>query len=113
LIDYFRVQFNQVVQKLLHDGNNRPTNRRIFSLRRGPFNRALEGLHLHNKQGKVALGFVTITWVPLIIITAIERTLYSGTQTALSEDVAMQARVLVGDTMVIIIKSLSIARFSP
>lgn len=76
-----------------------------FSLSEGgPFNRALERMRMHNSQGKLALVGLCITWLPLVIITAIEGTLYSGTQLPFLKDVPMQARVLVAIPMLIMIK---------
>src|SRR3954462_7263835 len=70
----------------------------------GPFNRALERMHLHNRQGKLAIVGLCITWLPLVIITAIKGTLYSGTQLPFLKDIPMQARVLLAIPMLIMIK---------
>ncbi len=76
-----------------------------FSLSEGgPFNDALVKMGLHNKHGRLALVGLCITWVPLVIITAIEGTLYAGTQLPFIKDVSMQARVLVAIPMLIMIK---------
>jgi len=70
----------------------------------GPFNRVLERMHLQNRQGKLAVLGLCITWLPLVVITVIEGTLYTGTQLPFLKDVAMQARLLVALPMLIIIK---------
>src|SRR3954463_1798628 len=76
-----------------------------FSLSEGgPIHDAMLKMHLQNKQGKLAVVGLCITWLPLIIITAFEGTLYSGTQLPFLQDVAMQARVLVALPMLIMIK---------
>ncbi len=76
-----------------------------FSLSEGgPFHDAMVRMHLQNKQGKLAVAGLCITWLPLVIISAIEGTLYSGSQMPFLQDVAMQARVLVALPMLIIIK---------
>src|SRR3954464_87012 len=76
-----------------------------FSLSEGGLiHNAMVKMHLPNKQGMLAVVGLCITWLPLIIITAIEGTLYSGTQLPFLQDVAMQARILVALPMLIMIK---------
>src|SRR3954468_13129638 len=78
-----------------------------FSLSEGgPIHNAMVKVHLPNKQGKLAVVGLCITWLPLIIITAIEGTLYAGTQLPFLQDVAMQARVLVALPMLLMIKTV-------
>lgn len=72
----------------------------------GPFNEALVKMKLNNSQGKLALVALCITWLPLVIITAIEGTLYSGTQMPFLKDIAMQARVLIALPMLVFIKAV-------
>ncbi len=75
-----------------------------FSLSEGgPFHDALVKMRLYNNQGKLAVVGLCITWLPLVIITAIEGTLYAGTQLPFLKDVAMQARLLVALPMLIVI----------
>jgi len=70
----------------------------------GPFNRALEMMRLQNKQGKLmVLGFC-ITWLPLLILTLFEGTLYTGRELPFLKDVAMHARLLVALPMLIMIE---------
>ena len=70
----------------------------------GPFHNILVKMGLHNEQGKLAIVCVCFTWLPLLIITTIEGTLFSGTQLPFISDVAMHARVLVALSMLIMIK---------
>ena len=70
----------------------------------GPFNRALERMRLHNRLGRFAVVGLCITWLPLLLITIIEGTLYAGTQLPFLKDVAMHARLLVALPMLIMIK---------
>jgi hypothetical protein len=76
-----------------------------FSLAEGgPFHKAVVRMRLQDKQGKLAIAALCITWLPLVIITAIEGTLWTGTQLPFLKDYAMQARILVALQMVILIK---------
>ena len=70
----------------------------------GPFNRALEVMHLHNKQGKLTVVGLCITWVPLLILTLIEGTFYAGREFPFLKDVAMHARLLVALPMLIMME---------
>jgi hypothetical protein len=83
---------------------NQQTSEDFLLSEGGPFHKALVKMNLYNKQGKLALVSLCISWLPLVIITAIEGTLYSGTQLPFLQDVAMQARVLVALPMLIMIK---------
>jgi hypothetical protein len=71
------------------------TNRNIsedFALSEGgPFHNAMVKMGMYNKQGKLAVAILCITWLPLVIISAIEGTLYSGVRLPFLYDVAMQA----------------------
>src|SRR3954469_12422359 len=76
-----------------------------FSLSEGgPIHDAMVKVHLPNKQGMLAAAGLCIAWLPLVIITAFEGALYSGTQLPFLQDVAMQARILVALPMLIMIK---------
>ena len=70
----------------------------------GPFHNVLVRMRLQHKQGKLAIICLFITWVPLVIISAIEGTLYNGTNLPFIKDVAMHMRVLVALSMLIVIK---------
>jgi len=76
-----------------------------FSLSEGgPFDRALTKLHLHDKQRTIAVAALCITWLPLVLLTGIEGTLYSGGQTSFLYDIAMQARLLLAMPLLVLIK---------
>jgi len=76
-----------------------------FSLSEGgPFHDAMVKMRLQNKQLKLAVLGLCLTWLPLIVICTIEGTLYSNTQLPFLKDVGMQARVLVALPMLIMIK---------
>ena len=76
-----------------------------FSLSEGgPFHDAMVKMRLQNKQLKLAVLGLCLTWLPLIVICTIEGTLYSNTQLSFLKDVGMQARVLVALPMLIMIK---------
>jgi hypothetical protein len=70
----------------------------------GLFDRTLLKMHLHKKQGKLALVSLCIAWLPLVIFTAIAGTLYSGSQLPFLKDVSMQARILVALPILVFIK---------
>ena len=70
----------------------------------GPFYKAMVKLRLLNIK-RLAIAALCITWLPLVVLTAMEGTLFSGTQLPFLSDVAMQARVLVALPMLILIKS--------
>jgi hypothetical protein len=70
----------------------------------GLFDRTLLKMHLHNKQGKLALVSLCIAWLPLVIFTAIAGTFYSGSQLPFLKDVSMQARILVALPILVFIK---------
>lgn len=69
----------------------------------GPFNHALERMRLHNRLGKLAVVGLCITWLPLLLITIFEGTLYTGSQLPFLKDIAMHARLLVALPMLIMI----------
>ena len=80
-------------------------NLKYFTLSNGgPFYKAMVKLHLLNIK-RLAVAALCITWLPLVAITAMEGTLYTGTKLPFLSDVAMQARVLVALPMLILIKS--------
>jgi hypothetical protein len=71
----------------------------------GPVHRATVKMRLQENQGKLLVVVLCFAWLPLLIITAIEGTLYSGTHLPFLKDVAMQARILVALPMLVIIKA--------
>ena len=83
-----------------------PNNSTYFTLSdSGPFYKAMVKMRLLNIK-KLAIAALCVTWLPLVVITAMEGTLVSGTQLPFLSDVAMQARVLVALPMLILIKSI-------
>lgn len=78
-----------------------------FSLSEGGhFDEALKKLGLYKSQFKLAIVGVCLTWLPLAIITAIEGTLFSGSQMPFLKDIAMHARLLIAFPMLIMIKTV-------
>jgi len=76
-----------------------------FSLSEGgPFFKALVKTRLINNAGKLALISLCITWLPLVVITAIEGTLLSGTTLPFLRDIAIQARIMVAIPLLIMIR---------
>jgi len=70
----------------------------------GPAHNAFVKMRLHKNQGRLILVFLCIAWLPLVIITAIEGTLYSGVQMPFLKDIAMQMRLLVALPILLLIK---------
>src|SRR5215207_5710936 len=84
--------------------DSKPHNSSDFTLSGGgPFHKALRKLRIHNIK-RAAVAALCMTWLPLVIITGIDGTLFSGTQLPFLSDVAMQARVLVALPMLILIQ---------
>jgi hypothetical protein len=76
-----------------------------FSLSEGgPFYRALVKTRLINNPGKLAVLVLCITWLPLVIITAINGTIYAGTAMPFLKDAAIQARLLLAIPLLILIR---------
>jgi hypothetical protein len=85
------------------DVNNH--NPEDFSLSAGgSCNEVLVKMNLQNKPGRIALTALCIAWLPLVVLSAIEGALYSGTQMPFLKDIAMQSRLLVALPMLIMIK---------
>jgi hypothetical protein len=72
----------------------------------GPYHNAIMKMHLHNRVFKLAFLILCITWLPLVIITFFEGTLYTGVQLPFLKDVDMQARILVAMPMLVLIKRI-------
>jgi hypothetical protein len=66
----------------------------------------LKKFNIEHKRGLLAIFILCLTWLPLVIITAIDGTLYSGTGLPFLKDLAIQGRLLVGIFMLILIKHL-------
>ena len=71
----------------------------------GPFNKGVQkiGLNTNAKQIFVAL---CITWLPLLIITSIEGTIYSGVSVPFLKDVSIHVRLLIVLPMLLTIKAI-------
>ena len=71
----------------------------------GPFNKAVQkiGLNTNAKQIVVAL---CITWLPLLIITAFEGTIYSGVSVPFLKDVSIHVRLLIVLPILLTIKAI-------
>ena len=77
-----------------------------FSISKGgPINYALLKLGLKMNQVKLLVAGLCFTWLPLVILTTIEGTLYSGSPLPFLDDIAMQARILLALPMLIMIKA--------
>jgi len=76
-----------------------------FSLSEGgPFYKALESAKLVRHPWKIALISLCITWIPLVIITAANGTLYSGTSMPFLKDAAIQGRLLLAIPLLIMMR---------
>ena len=69
----------------------------------GPLYKLFVRMHVQDSHIKLALIGLGLTWLPLLIITAFEGTLYSGTELPFLKDVAMQARILVALPILLLI----------
>ncbi len=70
-------------------------SRENFSLSEGgPVYEALLKMNLLNKPGKLALAGLCITWLPLVIFSAFEGSLYTGAGVTFFKDAAIQFRLL-------------------
>ena len=72
----------------------------------GLFRKAQMKFGVQNHQGLLALAGICIAWIPLVLLTAIEGTLYSGPDMPFLHDVAMHARILVALPVLILIRSV-------
>jgi hypothetical protein len=70
----------------------------------GPFHRALVKTKLINRPGKIALFGLCIAWIPLLIITLINGTAFSGTDMPFLKDAAIQGRLLLAIPLLIIMR---------
>lgn len=58
-----------------------------------------------NHQVLLAIAGICFAWLPLVILTAIDGTLYSGAEMSFLRDVSIQARLLVALPMLILIRN--------
>jgi hypothetical protein len=69
----------------------------------GPVYKALLKLNLFNNKKRMLIVFLCITWLPLLIISAIEGTLYQAGQDTFLQDIAMHVRLLLALPMLLLI----------
>lgn len=82
-------------------------NEENFSLTENGFiTHVLKKFKLEHKRGLLAILVLCISWLPLVIITAIDGTLYGGTGLPFLKDIAMQGRMLIGIPLLILIKKV-------
>jgi hypothetical protein len=70
----------------------------------GPLYNTLTRIPLFNTQKRLAVLGLCLTWLPLVVISGLEGTLFSGVEMPFLYDIAMQARVLIALPMLIIIR---------
>ncbi len=72
----------------------------------GLFRKAQKKFGVQNHQGMLALAGICFAWLPLLILTAIEGTVYAGPSMPFLQDVAMHARILIALPVLILIRSV-------
>ncbi len=76
-----------------------------FSLYEGGLlNDSLKKIGFYDSYGKLVVAALCFTWLPLVIISAFEGTLYGGIEIPFFKDIAMQMRLLVALPLLISIK---------
>ena len=71
----------------------------------GPFNKAVQKIGLNTNAKQIAVALF-ITWLPLLIITAIEGTIYSDVGMPFLKDVSIHVRLLIVLPMLLTIKAI-------
>src|SRR4249920_773241 len=85
----------------MNTGQQFPEN---FSLSEsGPVHHALKKMHLDKNKRTLVLVFLCVSWLPLLIITAFEGTLYTRGLNSFLADVALQVRLLAGIPLLLLI----------
>lgn len=80
-------------------------NEAQFSLTdNGIITRVLRKLNLEHKRVLLALMAIGITWLPLVVLSAMDGKLFSGTGLPFLKDIAIQGRILIGIPMLILIR---------
>jgi hypothetical protein len=69
----------------------------------GPVHQAQKKMHLDKNKRTLVIVFLCITWLPLLIGTALDGTLFTGGLNSFLGDVAMQVRLLVSIPMLLLI----------
>ena len=70
----------------------------------GLFRKVQLKLGIENNQGFLALAGICFAWIPLVILTLLDRTFYSGAEIPFLKDYAIHARLLIGVPMLILIR---------
>ena len=87
--------------------NSIPPSAKNFSLIEGGlFRKAQVKLGVNNHQGALALAGICFAWLPLVILNALDGTLYSGVSSPFVEDIAMHARILIALPVLILIRKV-------
>ncbi len=71
-----------------------------------PFHKALARVGLDKHPVKLAIICVCVAWLPLLILTAIEGTLYAGTSLTFFNDIALHTRMLLALPLLILIRAV-------
>lgn len=87
------------------DTNQLPANNYSF-LEGGLFRKAQKKFGVENQQGLLAVAGICFAWLPLVVLTALDGTLYSGASHPFLEDVAMHARILLAVPVLILIRNV-------
>lgn len=91
-----------------------PQSLEKYSLTDGGFiRRNLKKWHLDKNPWIITIVALCFTWLPLLILTAISGTLYTGTRLSFIKDIAIQCRILIGIPMLILISSVVFKKVSP
>lgn len=72
----------------------------------GLFRKVQIKLGVQNHQGLLALAGICFAWLPLLVLTTIEGTLYDRVSMPFLEDVAMHARILIALPVLILIRGV-------
>lgn len=72
----------------------------------GLFRKVQMKLGVENHQGLLALAGLCFAWVPLVILTTIDGTVYAGVDLPFLNDVAMHARILIALPILILIRNV-------
>ncbi len=87
------------------DANLQPADNYSF-LEGGLFRKTQKKFGVENHQGFLALAGICFAWLPLVVLTAIDGTLYTGVTHSFLEDVAMHARILIAVPVLILIRKV-------
>lgn len=87
------------------EANQLPTDHYSF-LEGGLFRKAQKKFGVENHQGLLAVAGICFAWLPLVLLTALDGTLYSGASHSFLEDIAMHARILIAVPVLILIRNV-------